>query len=98
LIPILNFCSNNLGALIALFANFEVEFRTKWPQKKKNVIYKLVIELNFAPINQVVKVVVPYRGVYLQTGLAIKNPPKKTKKNHIKKPTRNVFFGFFGFF
>jgi hypothetical protein len=36
-------------------------------------------------------------------GLAIKNPPKKThpkknKKTHLKKPTKNGFFGFFGVF
>jgi hypothetical protein len=30
-----------------------------------------------------------------KAGLAIKNPPKKTKKKHLKKPTRNGFFGFF---
>ncbi len=29
---------------------------------------------------------------HLEPGLAIKNPPKKT---HLKKPTKNVFFGFF---
>jgi hypothetical protein len=39
-----------------------------------------------------------------KAGLAIKNPtkknpPKKTQKNHLKKPTKNVFFLFFwGFF
>jgi DnaJ-class molecular chaperone len=33
-----------------------------------------------------------------QAGLAIKNPPKKTKKKHFKKPTKNVFFCFFCFF
>jgi hypothetical protein len=27
-----------------------------------------------------------------------KNPPIKTKKNHLKKPTKNVFFWFFGVF
>ncbi len=28
-----------------------------------------------------------------------KNPPKKTQKTHLKKPTKNVFFvSFFGFF
>jgi hypothetical protein len=32
---------------------------------------------------------------YPLTELALKNPPKKT---HIKKPTKNGFFGFFGFF
>jgi hypothetical protein len=32
-----------------------------------------------------------------QAGLAIRNPPKKThpKKNHLKKPTKNVFFWVF---
>jgi hypothetical protein len=32
-----------------------------------------------------------------QAGLAIKNSPKKNppKKTHLKKPTKNVFFGFF---
>jgi hypothetical protein len=35
-------------------------------------------------------------SVCLRSGLAIKNPPKKT---HLKKPTKNVFFWvFFGFF
>jgi hypothetical protein len=43
----------------------------------------------------------------LQPGLAIKThptkPPKKNQKNHLKKPTKNVFFfkvcfGFFKFF
>jgi hypothetical protein len=33
---------------------------------------------------------------YSQAGLALKNPPKKTQKTHLKKPTKNVFF--FGFF
>jgi hypothetical protein len=39
-----------------------------------------------------------------KTGLALKNPPKKThpkkpKKTHPKKPTKNVFFlGFLSFF
>jgi hypothetical protein len=28
----------------------------------------------------------------LITGLAIKNPPKKKQKTHLKKPTKNVFF------
>jgi hypothetical protein len=33
-----------------------------------------------------------------QAGLALKNPPKKTQKTHLKKPTKNVFFGvFWGF-
>jgi hypothetical protein len=37
---------------------------------------------------------------YLLSGLALKNPPKKThqkkpKKTHLKKPTKNVFFGVF---
>jgi hypothetical protein len=45
-------------------------------------------------------------GVF-KSGLAIKNPPKKThpkkpKKTHLKKPTKNgffwVFLGFFKFF
>jgi hypothetical protein len=27
-----------------------------------------------------------------------KNPPKKTQKNHLKKPTKNGFFGFLKFF
>jgi hypothetical protein len=31
----------------------------------------------------------------LQTGLAIKNPPKK---NHLKKPTKMFFLRFFKFF
>jgi hypothetical protein len=31
----------------------------------------------------------------LRPGLAIKNPPKKTQKNHLKKPTKNVFFWVF---
>jgi hypothetical protein len=31
-----------------------------------------------------------------QAGLAIKNTPKKTQKNNLKK-TKNVFFGFFKF-
>jgi hypothetical protein len=36
-------------------------------------------------------------------GLALKNPPKKThpkktKKTHLKKPTKNVFLGFFWVF
>jgi hypothetical protein len=36
-------------------------------------------------------------------GLAIKNPPKKTrpikpKKTRLKKPTSKRFFGFIGFF
>jgi hypothetical protein len=41
--------------------------------------------------------------IRMEAGLAIKNPPKKThpkkqKKIHQKKPTKNVFFlGFFGF-
>jgi hypothetical protein len=30
----------------------------------------------------------------IQAGLAIKNPPKKPQKNHLKKPTINVFFFF----
>jgi hypothetical protein len=39
----------------------------------------------------------------LQTGLALKNPPKKThpkktKKTHLKNPLKMVFLGFFGFF
>jgi hypothetical protein len=39
----------------------------------------------------------------LCTGLALKNPPKKThpkkpKKTHLKKPTKSGFFWFFGFF
>ncbi len=30
----------------------------------------------------------------VQAGLALKNPPKKpTQKTHLKKPTKNVFFG-----
>jgi hypothetical protein len=33
-----------------------------------------------------------------QAGLAIKNPPKKIPKTHLKKPTKNVFFLFFLFF
>jgi hypothetical protein len=28
-------------------------------------------------------------------GLAIQNPPKKTQKNHLKKPTKNIFWGVF---
>ncbi len=32
---------------------------------------------------------------FLQAGLALKNPPKK---NNLKKPTKNVFLGFLGFF
>jgi hypothetical protein len=32
----------------------------------------------------------------LDPGLAIKNPPKNTnKKKHLRKPTKNGFFGFF---
>jgi hypothetical protein len=31
----------------------------------------------------------------LQAGLAIKNPPKKTQKTHLKKPTKMFFLGFF---
>jgi hypothetical protein len=30
-------------------------------------------------------------------GLAIKNPPKKTPKNHLKKPTKMFFWGFWDF-
>jgi hypothetical protein len=35
----------------------------------------------------------------LAPGLAIKNPPKKTKKTQLKKPTKKcfLFFVFFGF-
>ncbi len=41
-------------------------------------------------------------NAHLEPGLAIKIPPKKTqkkhlkkpKKTHLKKPTKNVFFGF----
>jgi hypothetical protein len=40
-------------------------------------------------------VVVVWRGHRLIPGLAIKNPPKKTQKTHLKKPTKNVFFGVF---
>jgi hypothetical protein len=39
-------------------------------------------------------------GCVLPAGLAIKNPPKKTKKKREdppKKPTKNVFLGFFKF-
>ncbi len=36
--------------------------------------------------------------VYLDAGLAIKNPPKKIQKTHLKKPTKKVFLGFFYFF
>jgi hypothetical protein len=31
--------------------------------------------------------------LHFQAGLAIKNPPKKTKKTHLKKTTKNVFLG-----
>jgi hypothetical protein len=31
----------------------------------------------------------------LEPGLPIKNPPKKTKKTYLKKPNKNLFFGFF---
>jgi hypothetical protein len=41
-------------------------------------------------------------GIAYEPGLALKNPPKKTQKTHLKKPTKNVFFwvflGFFKFF
>ena len=30
-----------------------------------------------------------------KAGLALKNPPKKTQKNHLKKPTNSGFFRFF---
>jgi hypothetical protein len=30
-----------------------------------------------------------------KAGLALKSPPKKTQKNHLKKPTKDGFFGFF---
>jgi hypothetical protein len=33
-----------------------------------------------------------------KAGLAIKNPPKKNQKTILKKPTINVFLGFFNFF
>jgi hypothetical protein len=38
-----------------------------------------------------------------RTGLALKNPPKKThpkkpKRNHLKNPLKMDFFGFFWFF
>jgi hypothetical protein len=33
-------------------------------------------------------------NAHLEPGLAIKNPPKNT---HLKKTTKNVFFGFFKF-
>jgi hypothetical protein len=29
---------------------------------------------------------------WLSAGLALKNPPKKTQKTHLKKPTKNGFF------
>jgi hypothetical protein len=32
------------------------------------------------------------------TGLAIKNPPEKTQKNHLKTPTKMFFFCFFFYF
>jgi hypothetical protein len=35
--------------------------------------------------------------LHKQAGLAIKNPPKKTQKNHLKNPLK-MFFCFFGFF
>jgi hypothetical protein len=37
-------------------------------------------------------------GMDLEPGLAIKNPPKKTQKNHLKNPTKNVFFWVFFIF
>ncbi len=33
----------------------------------------------------------------VQAGLAIKNPPKKPRKTHLKKTTENGFLGFFKF-
>ena len=33
-----------------------------------------------------------------KAGLALKNPPKKTQKTHLKKPTKSGFFGFFSIF
>jgi hypothetical protein len=33
----------------------------------------------------------------LHAGLAIKNPPKKTPKTHLKKPTKNFLWFFLGF-
>jgi hypothetical protein len=35
---------------------------------------------------------------FLQAGLALKDPLKKTPKKHLKKPTKNVFFWVFIFF
>jgi hypothetical protein len=34
----------------------------------------------------------------VQAGLAIKNPPKKPKEPHLKKPLKMGFLGFFKFF
>jgi hypothetical protein len=37
--------------VLAFFVNFEVERGRNGSQKQKNVCYKWVLELNFAPIN-----------------------------------------------
>jgi hypothetical protein len=42
--------SNNWWALLALFANFKVEFGRNGSKNEKH-FYKLVLELNFALIN-----------------------------------------------
>jgi hypothetical protein len=41
------------------------------------------------------KETIPLLRFVSQAGLAIKNPPKKPQKTHLKKPTKNVFFLFF---
>jgi hypothetical protein len=38
------------------------------------------------------------RRLALQAGLAIKNPPKKPQKNHLKKPIKMFFFVVFYFY
>jgi hypothetical protein len=53
---------------------------------------RLIIDLQAAALRQFALFGSPRTRT--QAGLAIKNPPKKT---HLKKPTKNVFWGFFKF-
>jgi hypothetical protein len=50
----------------------------------------LMVAGQLGPLTQALR-----HAQHLPAGLPIKNPPKKTQKTHLKKPTKNVFLGFF---
>jgi hypothetical protein len=62
------------------------------PQAGRDTAGHVVEGLRLQLLLPTVVVVVP---LFLLPGLAIKNPPKKTQKTHLKKLTKIFFFFFF---